>query len=765
MTRITRISRLQGCGVFRDFSWPNDLLDFGRYNLIYGWNGTGKTTISRILRDLELGRKPAAGRIQLIIGTEEVPGERFSQVSVPIRVFNRDFIEESVFRKDGGELPPIFVFGKESVEKQKEVEKLRQQLEAAQSRLTQADTKKEEAERQFDRFCIDRARAIKDALRSSGQSRYNNYDKSDFRRDAEKMAEAGNSAAYRLTDAERDRLLKQHQAVPKPKIQELTYRFPDFGTIISRVSELLTTTVVSETIEALKNDPSLADWTRKGLQLHREREAERCLFCEQPMPGDRLAALEKHFSDQYEQFMRRLDQLIEELKKASSETAKLQLPNKAEVYDDLRPDFEAAETGVREALKATQSFFEAAMRQLDGKKHRPFERVELQLEPSLVDVGSVQQLNAVIRKHNQGCDDFEARVREARDRLALDIIAAELEEFVQLRGAVKQGTEEVQSAKGEVQRLERQIGQLEREIVEHLRPAEELNEDLHKYLGHDEIRFEIRETGYSITRGGVPAKALSEGEMTAIALLYFLKSLQDKEFNLQRGVVVIDDPVSSLDAHALYLAFGLIRERTKDAGQVIILTHNFAFFRQVRNWFCHLKGQKRRNPSQRPARFYMLNCVHGQHGRCAALESLDPLLEHYDSEYHYLFARVYRAGNETGGASLEKNYQLPNMARRLLEAFLAFRYPHISGDLWLKLQGVQCEEAKKLRILRFLHTHSHSDAVGEPQHDPSVLGETPAVLRDLLDLIKMLDPEHFKAMTQLVTQAADIREDESQASP
>jgi len=162
------------------------------------------------------------------------------------------------------------------------------------------------------------------------------------------------------------------------------------------------------------------------------------------------------------------------------------------------------------------------------------------------------------------------------------------------------------------------------------------------------LRLEIKDTGYAITRGGKPALALSEGEMTAIALLYFLKSLQDKRFDLANGVVVLDDPVSSLDANALYLAFGFMRQRTKDAGQLIIFTHNFTFFRQVRNWFHHLPGQNKRDINQRPARFYMLDCEHDQNGRCASIRRLDPLLEQYESEYHYLFACVYRASKEDG---------------------------------------------------------------------------------------------------------------------
>jgi wobble nucleotide-excising tRNase len=73
--------------------------------------------------------------------------------------------------------------------------------------------------------------------------------------------------------------------------------------------------------------------------------------------------------------------------------------------------------------------------------------------------------------------------------------------------------------------------------VEHRQPAEELNDDLRKYLGHSDLLLEIKDAGYTISRNGVPAKSLSEGETTAIALLYCLKTLKDRRFDLAKGVV------------------------------------------------------------------------------------------------------------------------------------------------------------------------------------------------------------------------------------
>jgi wobble nucleotide-excising tRNase len=291
------------------------------------------------------------------------------------------------------------------------------------------------------------------------------------------------------------------------------------------------------------------------------------------------------------------------------------------------------------------------------------------------------------------------------------------------------------------------IAELEREIVEFRRPAEELNADLAAYLGRDDLRLEVKSTGYRMLRNGQPATHLSEGERTAIAFLYFLKSLSDRSFDMANGIVVIDDPVSSLDANALYSAFGYMKERTKAAGQLFILTHSFSLFRLVRNWFHHLPGQGKKDVALRPARFFMLAATAQDGARGARLAGLDPLLEQHESEYHYLFKRVHLEAGQVGVPALERHYEVPNVARRLLEAFLSFRFPNES-DLHAKLEQVEFDSARKTRILRFLHTYSHHDSVAHPAHDLSALSETTAVLKDVLVMMQHVDRGHFDRMVE-----------------
>lgn len=749
MTLVTKISRLRHPGVLRDFSWPAELPTFGRYNLIYGWNGSGKTTISNLFRALELRKQPE-GEATLATASTTIAGNDFAQATLPVRVFNRDFVTANVFPVGGGEVPPIFVLGEESADKQAQAEQLKGERTTAQSALDAAKQEKGKAERALDKYCVDRATVIRETLRSSGNNPYNNYDKARFKQRVATMLSAVDKTSHLLADDERERLLAQSKATPKAAISEVQLRLPDLQKLTEGTVQLMQKSVVSSAIATLKADPQLSSWVRDGLGLHHQREADRCLFCEQSLPDGRIAALEAHFSTEYEQLLRQLDAQIAELDTASHLISQVSLPNRAELYEDLVADFDSAKVAYDKTVTALTDHFAALVEALKSKKQKVFETLPLNVVVPDVRQTVIGDVNAIIQRHNQTCTDFARHVSTARTRLEADSVASSLDGYKDLADALQAQEAVISQASDQAQQLTVQITQLEREIIEHRQPAEELNQDLHDYLGHAELQLDVKDTGYTISRSGTPARSLSEGEMTAIALLYFLKTLKDRRFEMEKGLVVLDDPVSSLDANALFLAFGFIRRCVDDAGQIVILTHNFAMFRQVRNWFHHLKDQNKKDITKRPARFYMMDCSLTDQGRRSRIALLDPLLEQFESEYHYLFARVHRRANEDTQGGLEKNYIFPNMARRLLEAFLAFRRPQHAGELRQKLQGIDFDEAKKLRILRFLHTHSHADAIVDPEHDPSALGEAKAVLTDLLALIQHEDAAHYDAMVALV---------------
>ena len=173
--------------------------------------------------------------------------------------------------------------------------------------------------------------------------------------------------------------------------------------------------------------------------------------------------------------------------------------------------------------------------------------------------------------------------------------------------------------------------------------------------------------------------------------------------------------------------------------------------RLVKNWFHHLPGQRKKKIEDRSGRFFLLRTRrHADGSRTSELDHLDPLLEKYESEYQYLFKRVYEEAHRNDVVQLEHHYGLPNVARRLIEAFLAFRFPEMSGDLAPRLERVDFDSAKKTRILRLLNTYSHAGAIADPGHDLSLLAETQPVLRDILEMMMVVDREHYDGLLKLV---------------
>lgn len=212
--RIKRIACIRDYNVFRDYSWLSDLPEFGRYNLIYGWNGTGKTSLSRVFRYLEKRQNPNKGQITVKIEDTELTNGQFNNCDIPIRVFNRDFISEAVFTKND-EVSPIYIIGETNVEKQKKADNLKERLISATTLLSNSRKQLYDAERKYDQFCIDRAREIKNLLSSSPTNQYNNYNKANFQTNLDLISRKLLPYQFQLGEEDKERRKKQHLSTPK----------------------------------------------------------------------------------------------------------------------------------------------------------------------------------------------------------------------------------------------------------------------------------------------------------------------------------------------------------------------------------------------------------------------------------------------------------------------------------------------------------------------------------------------------------------------
>jgi wobble nucleotide-excising tRNase len=751
---IERISKIRNHRIFDGFVWPQDLLDFKEKNLFYGWNGTGKSTLSNMFRSIEKKTPISEGQVEFVISGNKIDGADLAtaQGLPQVRVFNKDFIADNVFTRHRA-VTPIFFLGEENIEKQKQVEKLKGDIDLAEKEGREKDAEKSRLEKALDDFKKERAKSIKDLLSSSGGNNpYNNYDKRSYQVKCDellKLSDAEQKAKV-LGESDLDSQKKKKESAPLDKLQILKFNFPDTQQLTDQVVVLLKKTVASAVIETLKNDQELSGWVKTGLAKHKKDNSSDCLFCGQSLPDGRIQELEAHFNDQYKAFITEIETQSAVIKTAIESLKLYSPPNRLGLYDHLKSEFDARCQDLSNETSEIKEYLESLLAVLNDKSQRLFQSIDRSFDVSIGNTNVISDLNAVISNHNQETDDFQTAIRAARTAIEESLVAQSLTEYQRKKNEVDLADTDLQAAFEKAISLKTEVRGIEKDIEEHRRPADELNADIRSYLGRDELTFEIQGSGYQISRNGTPAENLSEGEKTAIAFLYFLKSLGDKSFSLNDGIVVIDDPVSSLDSNALFHAFGFMKDRTKDTGQLFIFTHSHSFFRQIKNWLNHLPNQNKKDFNMRPGRFYMLTShVNGGH-RSSCISRLDSLLYEYESEYHYLFSLVYEAATSEAEGDLQQNYHLPNIARRLLESFLAFRQPSKSGELRQQLDLIDFDVVKKTRILRFLHTHSHAGQISDPEHDPSILIETKQILNDLLKLIQKDDSRHFDQMKGLV---------------
>ncbi|WP_238704922.1 AAA family ATPase [Parasedimentitalea marina] len=236
-------------------------------------------------------------------------------------------------------------------------------------------------------------------------------------------------------------------------------------------------------------------------------------------------------------------------------------------------------------------------------------------------------------------------------------------------------------------------------------------------MGRDDLKFEPEGEGYRIMRFGRAAKRLSEGEKTAITFLYFVVGLGDQNFDLNEGIVVIDDPISSLDPSSVYQAFAYLKNAVKNAKQIFLLTHNFEFLKLVLNWFQNIPRSAQNGKST----YWMLHCSSTQGGaRETEIRPLDTVLLQNKNEFAYLVKELMKFESD---GTIQTACPIPNMIRKVLETFL--EQHSTGGSLYKKLENLDFDETKKTALCKFANDLSHPTFSGL---DPALVGKPKTTL-------------------------------------
>jgi len=734
---IRTIQVIKSFGVFNNFSWPTGLPEFKQYNLIYGWNYSGKTTLSRAFRCFEQ-KKPhvdfSGAQVQLRAIDGTVHHLSAPHAAPMLRVFNSDFVRENLSFADGS-AAPILVLGAEDIANRETLKAKKEELEALV--LSRADNERKRSEKAT---AIEKAftRVARDSIKNL--LGVPNYDKTRFE---PRIIECKNSPdSYLLDDESFAQCLSIYRSTDKkPSLSAKVVSLSSVAEISEKTPSLLARIVTANNpIPRLKDDPTVERWVKEGRSLHEGKDT--CQFCGQLLPANLMTHLTGHFSADYENLMAQLNTLAKVIQNATEE--EITLDHKSDFYSELSQRFATEKKQLDDLLEARKFALDQLAEALTTKQTKAFTSLECPTvdDPAVQIAAAVEAINKTIIEHNGRTAEFDKNRQAAFAKLEKHYAASFVrdekynEELLQIAELVAVTTEQ---DKKQIE-LTTEIRALEQTLSEASKGAERINELLSAYFGRDDLRIEVStDKRFQIVRGGVVAKNLSEGEKTAIAFAYFITRVQDRQHPLADTRVVIDDPVSSLDANHLFNTYALIKTQLAGCRQLFILTHSFEFYNLIREWVAD--DEKDTKKPQADWKKWGVFLVKRTDDGKAVLEEIPKELLKFKSEYHYLFSTLYHFDMD-GGGDFDCLLSLPNVVRRFMEAFGGIMIP-LRTRLQSKMERLFTDEVERERVWKFINHYSHNSTIIRSLTIPDT-SECRVVVKACLKAVQNWNADYFK---------------------
>lgn len=772
---IKKINKIKNLGlVFSDYNWNFNLSnyqlpDFRRYNLIYGWTGTGKTTLSNLFDVLEGNSGINIPDLEYeIVDNKDNKYSQNEPFNKRIRVFNEDYVLNNLKIHESKAKAITLVLGEVNKEIVEQIESDNEELQRKNAELKTARDKLGQKEKSKDKSFTEIAKTIYVAITGGAIRTYRkNNAETDFSTIKDKEI---------LEDEELNKytiVVKQNIKPTIDAIKEIVLESEDgdlrelsevLDNLTHKTKNLLSETVESQIIERIKNNQDISDWVETGISIHNRHKSTNCEFCGQVLPKKRLSDLSKHFSEADKQLKGQVDDLVTRFSDIYSLIDDTKYPDKARLYDELQQDYE---TDCREFDQEKIDLLNSIKEIRDLLTSKKAKTTESIISDKTIDIDKftncLDTIKKYIGKHNKKTSDFEKEQSNAIKKLKNHYLSTIYDEVKGLEREIQDlettiyklnnGDTETPDDLG-ILGLQKRISENQAKISSTHKACGEINDGLATFLGRQELVFEPHKTtvlddkgreqeiedGYVIKRNGKLAKKLSAGEKTAIAFVYFTIHLKDQDFDLKDGIVVIDDPVSSLDSNSVFQAFAFLKNAVKDAEQIFIFTHNFEFLKLLLNW---VKNIDHGNES----RYYMVKNCYKDNVRCAYLDQMDTELYEHETEYHYLFKKLKEFQSD---GTIAQAYPIPNIARKVLDTFLTFRVP-CGGGMYYKLEILRnttnFSENKLTAIYKFTNDQSHITGSG---FNPALVPETQKNVKYLLEMIEEVFPEHYKILQESI---------------
>lgn len=750
---IKNLNSLRKLAVFDAYAPIAGEGQFYRYNLVYGFNGCGKTTLSRIFASLEQGvlvrDLPKGGEFEILLedGAKITHSHNLDRLKGGVAVFNEDFVETNLRWREGS-ANPVFYLGTEQAGLAEALQKTQTDRETALKDRDKCASDQTAATNRFATFKRDTARNIAEQF-GLGRSYVATQLDRDFARDVR----------FASLPDEEQAALRSVLAQVQPKLPIAPIELPKREGFEERLAACLEANVSAEALADFAAHQEMLRWAKEGLDYHRNHELADCLFCGNGLSKERLAALEAALDDRIGRISADAEALLDLARTQRDDWLTLigALPSENDLAEDAS-QFDAGARALEAGVERLRAWLADAVAQLEEKVRQPSRRLTVIPSPGTAgDRPTVEEimatLNRIIAKHNEAVNQFSSRKEQAFLRLKDHYLHLAEERYRSFERAQRDKTAAAAKASTLADAILAREAELRGKLLQHGPAAEAINALVKAYLRHGNIEVIAAEgvgEGFQIRRDGRGiVGVLSEGEKTAIALCYFLSTLAAEGRRISDLVVVIDDPVSSLDTKALNYAFALLKSHLSGAKQLFLLTHNLHFMQECRKWL----GKMSRTEPPTAGLFFIDLKQDAAGKRSSRLEPLPKLLRDYESEYHYLFQHLKRLA-ESEGFAYDHLYLMPNAMRKVLDIFLAFKVPGPDG-LKSKLDTVvrtrpEFDANRLMALDRLVQLESHAESLDDLVAFSSMtIEEARDASQAIIALMREMDASHLTRLQQL----------------
>ena len=362
-------------------------------------------------------------------------------------------------------------------------------------------------------------------------------------------------------------------------------------------------------------------WINNGMKYTSDKAEQTCPFCGQEITvGSLVEHYRDYFSDEYASLKSDINDTLSEVQKTHSETTQEKFRNTVETNRKIEPfwnqfcnaslpnidveaivdDWTSARTAVTDLLEAKQAS-PLEPKPWDGRVLETYERHRRQI----VDVNAkLNAINASIREVQEqtsgaSVEDAELgldRLKATKARHSQDISPL-CAEYMQAKADKADAEKKRDDASQLLETYRAGVFQmLQAEVNRHLSnfnagfSIDDFQPVNRRFGSTSEYGVNINDTFVSAgedeaapddTAGGpTMGRTLSAGDRNTLALALFFSSLA-KDRNLKDSVIVVDDPVSSLDEYRSMTTAEKLHDLSKKARQMIVLSHNKQFLGQV----------------------------------------------------------------------------------------------------------------------------------------------------------------------------------------